>query len=66
MDMPIMASFPAFYVCDDQMPEVADWDVDGEYTMIVKVRVKTKSQVATIDGVDTDSCLEVLSYEVTK
>lgn len=65
MDMPMMgSSFPSFYVCDEQMPEISKWEPDGEYTLKVKVRVKTKSQVATVDGVDTDSCLEVLSYEV--
>ena len=66
LDMPSMPSYPSFYVCDEQMPEVSSWEPDGEYTMTVKVRVKTKSQVATVDGIDTDSCLEVLSYEVQK
>jgi len=66
LDTPLMPSYPSFYVCDEQMPEVSDWEPDGEYTMTIIVRVKTKSQVATVDGVDTDSCLEVLSYDVSK
>lgn len=64
LDMPMQSSFPSFMVCDEQMPEVTDWPVDGEYTLTVKVRVKTKDQESTVDGVDTDSCLEILSYEV--
>ncbi len=56
--------FPTFYVSDEQMPEITDWDVEGEYTLTVKVRVKNKTQAATVDGVDTDSVLEVLAYEI--
>ena len=66
IEMPMSSSFPSFYVCDEQMPEIADWEPDGEYTITVKVRVKTKSQFATMEGVDTDSCLEVLAYEISK
>lgn len=64
LEMPMQSSFPSFRVCDEQMSEITDWPVDGEYTLTVKVRVKTKDQESTVDGVDTDACLEVLSYEV--
>lgn len=63
LEMPTMSSFPSFYVCDEQMPEIADWEADGEYTLTVKFRVKTKSQTADLEGIDTDACLEVLAYE---
>lgn len=66
MDSPTRSMYPSFYVCDEQMSEIAKWEVDGEYTMTVKVRVVSKSQRATVDGTDTDSCLEVLSYEIQK
>lgn len=66
MEVPSSPSFPTFYVCDEQMPEIADWEVEGEYTLTVKVRVRNKSQSATVDGVDTDSTLELLAYEVSK
>ena len=65
LDMPMSSRFPSFYVCDEQMKEITDWATDSEYTLTVKVRVKSKQQEATVDGIDTDSCLEVLSYEVT-
>jgi hypothetical protein len=66
LEVSIPSSFPSFYVCDEQMPEIAGWEPDGEYTLKVKVRVKTKSQVANLDGVDVDSCLEVLSYDISE
>jgi len=66
MEMPMQgSSFPTFYVCDEQMPEIADWETDGEYTLTVKVRVKSKSEETTMDGIDTDATLEVLSYDVS-
>ena len=60
------SSFPCFYVSDDEMPEVSDWEIDGEYMLTVKVHVANKSQHVDLDGTDTDATLEVLSYEVQK
>lgn len=58
------SSFPSFYVCDEQMKEITDWPIDGEYTLKVTVHVKNKTQTVGLEGTDTDSVLEVLSYEV--
>lgn len=65
-DAVMSSSFPTIYVDDEQMPELANWEVDGEYTLTVKIRVKSKNQVATLDGLDTDACIELLEYEVQK
>lgn len=64
LDMPMSSSYPSFYVCDEQMPEVAEWEVEGEYTLTVKVRLKSKSQRSNMDAVHTDAELEVLAYEL--
>lgn len=64
-EVPSAPSFPSFYVCDEQMPEIATWEPEVEYTLTVKVRVVNKNQNSTVDGVDTNSRLEILAYEVS-
>lgn len=64
MDAVPTSSFPSFYVSDEQMAEIADWEIGEEYTFTVSVRMKYKMQEATVDGTDTDGTLEVLAYEV--
>lgn len=58
------SSFPRFYVCDDQMPELADWEVDTEYTVTFKIRMTSKNERVDVDDVDTDASFEMTAYEV--
>lgn len=66
MDMPMLSNFPTFYVCDEQMPEIADWEVDKEYTLRIKVKMTNQTKRVNMDGEDIDATIQMLSYEVEK
>lgn len=61
MDMPMMdPCYPCVYLSADQMPELANLDVDQTAEITFKVRVKEKSQ--RLDG-PLNATLELLEYE---
>lgn len=66
MNMPMSSNFPIFYVCDEQMPEIADWEVDKEYTIRVKVKMTNQTKRINMDSEDIDATMQMLSYEVEK
>lgn len=66
MDTPMSSNFPTFYVCNEQIPEIADWEVNKEYIIRVKVKMTNKTTRINMDGEDIDATIQLLSYDVEK
>jgi len=58
--------YPSFYVCDEQMPEIANWEPGSEHEVTFKIKVKQRTQENTVDGTDTDSTMQLIAYTPPK
>ena len=66
LDCPMSSTSPTFYVCDEQMPEIADWETGEEHTIKIKIRMQRKNVMSNLDSENIDATMEMLSYEVEK
>jgi len=51
--MPMPSSkekYPSLHLCSKDLPEIKDWEVDGEYYLVLKVVQKSKSMNTEKDG----------------
>lgn len=65
LDEPTIASFPTFYVSGEQMSEIDSWEVDGEYTLKVKVRMSSyRSHMEKGGKLHSNASFDMLEYSV--
>lgn len=60
---PADTRYPITHVDDKQMPEINDWQVGKEYTIKMKVRMRSFDRSETIDTTHANACLDLLEYE---
>lgn len=58
--------YPEAYVRGDQMPEIDKWDVGEEYTVTMKVRMRSYDKNETLEGTRSTACIELIAYEPVK
>ena len=56
-----LLNLPTFYANERQITEIPQWEVGGEYKMMVTVRQKSASQA---DDGEMSAAFEIVSYDV--
>lgn len=65
LDGPIDISFPNFYVSNEQMKEIDNWELGETYEIKVKIKMRDYHSTMTLDGeVKSGASFDMTHYDV--
>lgn len=62
MEDEMMSYPPSFSANEKQIPEIADWKVGEEYTLVVKIKMKSMSSYDNGTKKSTNASFDVVAY----